>query len=255
MSPTINKQWTSIINLQAYNSEFVAQGITQANDKFLLHSVHEKDKKSYILIFNMHKNYLLTNKWLMPIEATHTSDLEFKDNMLYAVDYKSNIIYIFDFEKSLKENKLILFKKIKTLIKGSGSASILKIKDEDYYVFSSFLYNNDLYFIKLYDLLTNSTGILSPNDIIFSLKSEYFIQGLYSVSETLFIAVNKFGQDLIYEISIKTYLSTGLIKDSIINIYNAPTDMVEDILIYKNLFITSGEDTNKIYVSNYKHRD
>jgi hypothetical protein len=63
------------------------------------------------------------------------------------------------------------------------------------------------------------------------------------------------GQDLIYEIRLNKYIDSSSLKDSIKVVYNPPTEMVENMIVYRDRIITSGEDTNKVYISKYKYKD
>ena len=94
--------WQELFDLSKLHNDYVAQGIV-FHENFIFFTVHEKDKRSLLFVFEEKDDKLeLLHQFIMPKEATHTSDLTFNNGFLYAVDYTSTKLYIIDiFDRKL----------------------------------------------------------------------------------------------------------------------------------------------------------
>ena len=242
-------QWKEIFNLSELNKDYVAQGIAYHNN-LIFFTVHEKDKRSYILIFEEKNNTLYNLKqFVMPKEATHTSDLTFYKGSLYAVDYEATKIYKIDILKSISVDNLIVEDSVDINKKRTGSLEIIEYMGKEYLFITSFLYDNNLY---VYDFNKFMNKEVDEPEI--EIKNSYFVQGLYfdSIDNVLYQSVNKKGVDAIYKIDIEKLFITKKLADSIIETYNVPIDMVEDIFVRDGIIYASQEKSNKIYKADIK---
>ena len=243
-------QWKKIFNIKDLHSDYVPQGI-EAYDNYILFTVHKKDTKSVLIVFKKDVNKL---KYLyeidMPSEAMHTSDLCIYDNILYAIDYHSNIIYQIDLNALLQERKLIIKSKFFLNMKRTGSLVIVEYNNEKYILFTQFIISDKLHVIKLSDL---KNGSLEKDKIQFSIKNNSLVQGLFRKNNNLYISVNRYGIDLIYVVDIQKMMKEKGIQNAILKTINAPSKMVEDIVVYKDKIIISDEGTNYIYESYDKY--
>lgn len=236
--------WIEIFDLKTINSDYIAQGIT-IDENYIYFTIHAKDKYSSLLIFKETDNQLELMKELkFPQEATHVSDLTIHNNLLYAIDYASNNIYIIDKDKSLQENKLSILEKYQTNINRSGSLEIVKNKQQTYLLITSFLNDNNVY---VYDF--NDYFIQNHKKLLYTFKSSHFTQGLgvEQSNKFLYQSVNRKGNDYIYKLSIDKLFETQDTNKAIIEVYDTPVDMIEDIVIKDNTIYSSQEETNKIY--------
>lgn len=233
-------KWQALIDIKKYNENFIPQGVTVIDENTIAVSVHENDKHSFLMFFDIQKeNINLKYKLKLADDATHTSDLEFYEGKLYALDYSSNKIYIYDIDNE----KIKLIKEIQTNLSSSGSACITNINGTKYYAITRFLKDSSIYFIPLKNIYEKDS--LDKNDIAFKTKASHFIQGLYCYDNKVLVSANTAGTDVIYLYELKDK------KLNLLNSYNAPTTKVEDIVVFKQKLITSGEESNEniFYIS------
>ena len=136
-------KWKEIFNLKKISEDYVAQGIIKYKD-YIIFSIHKKEKKSVILFFKKIDDKLkLINEVVMPLEATHTSDLTIYNDNLYAIDFFSNFIYKFSLKEKDGVMNLDLKNKVKIFIEGRnfGSFSIIDKGEKVFLLATSF--NND----------------------------------------------------------------------------------------------------------------
>jgi hypothetical protein len=84
---------------------------------------------------------------------------------------------------------------------------------------------------------------------LFTIKSKFFVQGLYQDQHYVYLTHNQKGIDAIIRIEKNDFYVNKSFKESNLTLFNAPGSMVEDIVVYNNHLITSDEETNMIYIS------
>lgn len=241
-SPAKRIDWQDIIDLKEYDKNYTPQGLVFLDHGVLALSIHSKSKFSKILLFDISKGGAdLIKSIMLPKDATHTSDLEYFNGKIYALDYHSNKIYIIDKEEIVNSNSISFAKEIKTNLSGSGSACIINLNDKHYYVLTRFLRSDKLHFIPIDDIYDKSE--LSNKDIEFTINANHFIQGMACRNNQIIISANTLGEDIIYIYHIIEK------KLKLLNTINAPTYMVEDIAFNNEFIFTSGEskDENIVY--------
>lgn len=237
-------EWQEIFSLNTLNSKYIAQGVEIYKD-YLFFTVHEKDKKSILLIFNIQKSGKLTYLFSLdfPDVATHVSDLSIYNNNLYAIDYASNNLYKIDIIKTLKQKKLIISKTWQTYLKRSGSIIVNIYNNKKTLFISQFIVNDS---ISVYDFDDLNKKNKKP---FLKIKSKYFIQGLYENKNRVYISSNKYNIDPIFIVNKADMLKYKTINLPSTKIINGPGRMIEDLTVYHNRIITSDEETNKLYIS------
>jgi|GEM_PF-2606499 hypothetical protein len=236
--PKNTLEWESVIDLKLYDNKYTPQGLAFLGENLLAVSIHKDSEFSMIMVFDISKSKPnLIRSLKLPKDATHTSDLEYFEDKIYALDYNSNKIYIIDKNEVINSDSISSYKEIDTGLKGSGSACIMNINDEPYYVMTQFLRSDKLYFIPLKNIKNKQK--IQKEDISFKLSASYFIQGLTCKGDKIIASANANGTDIIYLYQLKNK-NLKLLKT-----FNAPTDMVEDVDLKDGYIFTSGEDKNE----------
>ncbi len=242
-------KWKKIFDLKKISDKYVAQGIVKYK-KYLIYSIHEKNKKSFILIFVEKDGELkFVSKQEMDLEATHTSDLTIFEDKLYAIDFHSNFIYEFKIIEKINNLKLVFNRKSKINLEKHkfGSFCIFNKNNKNYLMVTSFLNDNRIWVFDFNDIFDKKLGF--DDSLIFETEASYFTQGLFYQKKInkIFYSVNRFGNDFIFKIDVDNFLLKKDINDSIEKVFLAPGKMVEDIYIDNEYIYTSDEGTNKIY--------
>jgi len=240
-------EWQELYELKELDPSYLAQGIEIYQD-YLFHTVHCKDKKSFLIVFKFDQErnlkYLFTSSF--PKIATHVSDLSIFNQKLYAIDYASNNLYIISIEKTLIQKKLVIEKTLSTNIRLSGSIIVTEINDDLVIFISQFGISKK---IKVYSLASLVEKTKKP---LFEIDAKYFIQGLYKNQEEIFISSNVNGIDPIFITNTKSLFQTCTLQKSKTRAVLGPGTMIEDIAVYKGYIVTSDEKTNKIYITKEK---
>jgi len=240
--------WNEIYNVKDINENYVPQGIEVYGD-YVLFSVHANDEKSVLIVFKKEQEHTkLTYLFELdfPADATHTSDLNIFDDVLYAIDYASNKICEFNLKRLLEKKELVVESEFYLNMKKTGSFAFVKYEDEMYVLVSQFILTNKLTVFKLEEL---KNAILDKSKIVFEITNNRFVQGLYTKYNMLLISTNNFGVDTITIVDIPKMMKYKDVSHATIKTINAPYKMVEDIVIYKNTILTSDEESFKIYQS------
>lgn len=237
-------KWKEVFSLNKLHPNYIAQGI-EVYDNHLFFTIHEEDKKSVFIVFNIEENGTLTHQFStdFPTIATHVSDLSIYNDILYAIDYASNNLYQIDIQKTIKKKELVISNTFQTHLPRSGSIIVNKYNHNQTLLISQFILNNN---ISAYDFQN-----LTDNDKNPSLKinAKYYIQGLHEKDGRVYVSSNKYGIDPIFIINKEEMLKNKSINLPSTVIVNSPGKMVEDLVIYNNYIVTSDEETNKIYIS------
>jgi hypothetical protein len=244
-------EWKEIYTITDLHPEYVPQGMAVHEDT-LYHTVHKHDKKSVLIIFNKKDATLRVIKEIvLPLEATHTSDLTLYKGHFYAIDYHSNQIYQYDFAELRTKLVLKLVKKVRVTKDGRrfGSMEIIDTHEREYLVVTSFLNDNRMYVFDFDKFFRQALGF--EKSLEFSTEASYFTQGLYyhRTRGSLFHSVNRFDVDFIYELDTERLLQTKNYHQAIRRTFLAPSKMVEDIAVQDTLLYTSDESTSKLYVA------
>ena len=242
-----NISWQEIFKLQKLNKDYVAQGI-EVYGHYLFFTIHKKDQESRLLVFKIRSNFQLKHLFTVPFpkEATHVSDLSLYGHTLYAIDYASNNLYEINIKKTIAKHKMVITDTIQTGLSRSGSIIVYDHKGKKRLAITQFLLND---LIQIFDFSTLKQSDKKP---IASIKSKYFIQGLYRDGNTLFVSSNKSGKDVIFLTDFTRALTSGKLMNSSTRIIQGPRRMIEDIVMYHGHIITSDEETNAIYISKKK---
>ena len=245
-------QWQERFSLAELNEKYVAQGMVTHEDT-LYHTIHKKDKKSILIIFNKeNKKLRVLKEIVLPAEATHTSGLKIYKNKFYSIDYHSNYIYQFDFKELKDKLELELIKKVRLTKEDRqfGSFEIVEINGTEYLLVTSFATDNKLYIMDFHQFFRQNKGF--ECSLFFSVESSYFTQGLFIPKDKkrLFHSVNRFGVDFIYELNLERLLTGKNYRLAISRTFLGPNKMIEDLAIQDNIVYTSDEFTNKLYSAN-----
>ena len=243
-------EWEEAFFLWDIDDDYVAQGIIHVWDDMILHTVHKKDKKSILILFKHWKKFKYIDKFVLPAEATHLSDLTVYNWDLYWIDYHSNFIYRFDLNELVNNFKIKLLKRIYTWVKNSGSLEIIEKKDKTYLLVTSFLDDKNMYVFDFDKIFEND--IEPEKSLMCSINNSFFVQWLYYSNDrkTLFQSVNRFWNDVIYEVDFDKLLKIKNINWAIVKSFVWPWRMIEDIVVKWDHIYTSDEWTNKLYYAN-----
>lgn len=237
-------KWKEVFSLNELNPKYIAQGI-EVYQNYLFFTIHEEDKKSIFIVFNIETNGNLTHLFStdFPTIATHVSDLSIYKDILYAIDYASNNLYQIDIQKTIKKKELVISNTFQTHLPRSGSIIVNKYNHNQTLLISQFILNNK---ISAYTFQNLTDKDKKPS---LKISAKYYIQGLYEKGDTVYISSNKYGIDPIFIINKKEMLKNKNIDLPSTVIINSPGKMVEDLVIYNDYIFTSDEETNKIYIS------
>lgn len=236
--------WQELFKLQTLDKDYVAQGI-EVYKHYLLFTVHKKDQESRLLVFDMRDSNQLEYLFAVPFpkEATHVSDLSLYGHILYAIDYASHNLYAIDIQDTITKRKMVISNTIQTGLNRSGSIIVFDHKGQKRLAITQFLLNN---LIQVFDFNTLEQSDKKP---LASIKSKYFIQGLYRDRNTLLVSSNKSGKDVIFLTDFTRALTSGKLMNRSTIALEGPGRMIEDIVLYDDHILTSDEETNTIFIS------
>jgi len=237
-------KWKEVFSLNKLHPNYIAQGIEVYNN-YLFFTIHEEDKKSVLIVFNIEENGNLTHRFStdFPAIATHVSDLSIYKDILYAIDYASNNLYQIDMQNTIKKKELVISNTFQTHLPRSGSIIVNKYNHNQTLLISQFILNKN---ISAYNFQNLTDKDKKPS---LKISAKYYIQGLYEKDGRVYVSSNKYGIDPIFIINKKEMLKNKNIDLPSTVIINSPGKMVEDLVIYNDYIFTSDEETNKIYIS------
>lgn len=253
--PIYSLDWRKHFSVETLNDDYIPQGIVH-DQKTLYHSIHKRDRKSVLIIFDTAtKTYSAIKELMLPREATHTSDLTIYQDDVYAIDYTSNYVYQFSLKDLRRRHKakLKLKRKAKVYLgyQKFGSLEIVVHEGRELLLLTSFAIDNRLFVLDFRKFFDEQVGFEAA--LLFSVEASYFTQGLYyqAKSDRLYHSVNRFGVDFIYELDLSVLLTKKQYRPSIRRVYLAPNGMVEDLSVQEDVIHTSDEQTFGVYSATF----
>jgi glutamine cyclotransferase len=236
------KNWVAKGKTPGYDKGDTPQGLTWVNG-VLIFANSWKNKKSRVYKINP-KNMNVKEYFDMPKEAVHTSGLCWDGKFLWGVDYKSNKVYKMNILKSFESKKAKVISSFDTTFSGSSACCMINWNGKKRLAISDFNRTRKTIFVDYNKAIKEGTA---KKAIVFSYENEGFSQGLEFAKGFLFESENKFGRNVINQLSLTKLRKSKISSKSIVNQFVEPGWGVEDLAWDGKYMWTSDEKTFLFY--------
>lgn len=216
--------WTDQGPTPLGDKKFTPQGLTWVNGKLIFANTW-KDARSRVYEFEP-ASMQVQRTFDMPAEAVHTSGLAWDGERLWAVDHRSNLAYLLDLEGSLDSGVAHVLGRFDTTLKGTSACCIVPWNGRRCLAISDFMRSRRTILVRMEEALTSGTA---EGHIEFTYRNDGLSQGLEYFDGYLYEAENKWGVDVINQISLDQLRLTPDARRATVRQYPAPSRGVEDL--------------------------
>jgi glutamine cyclotransferase len=221
---------------------FTPQGLTWVNGRLIFANTW-KDEKSRVYELDP-ETMRMGRTFDMPPEAVHTSGLAWDGQFLWAVDYRSNQAYQLDLERSFAEEKARVVGQFATSLRGTSACCFVPWNGRTCLAISDFMRTRRTILVRVEEALRKGTA---AGCIEFSYRNEGLSQGLEYIDDCLYEAENKWGVDVVNQLSLDKLRETRSAFRSTIRQFAAPARGVEDLAWDGRTLWTSDESVFRFF--------
>jgi len=221
---------------------YTPQGLTFVEGR-LVFANSWRDARSRLYEIDPDSMHIL--RWFdMPPEAVHTSGLAWDGKRLWAVDYKSNRAYCIDLEQSLADQRVQIVGSFATTLRGTSACCFVPWNGRMCLAISDFMRTRRTLLVRYDEALESGTA---EGCVEFSYANEGLSQGLEYFDGCLFEAENKWGLNVVNQLSLDRLRETASAHRSTIRQFAAPSRGVEDLAWDGEWLWTSDESVFRFY--------
>ncbi len=243
--PSMQKPvWKNLGSTPSAAEKYTPQGLTYINGYLYLAESHNDEIGMVYKIDPSQDVGRIVASFKLPYDAVHTSGLAWDGHYLWAVDYVSKKLYQIDLAGSLSSGQAVTKNEYATGLDGPSAITIFNWQQDTYLAVSDFMNTKRTYILKHGSY---KAGVSITEQSLFSFKNKVFSQGLTSDGQYLYEATNKVGKDVIYKLDLCKIFALKNFDQAVVEIYQAPADMVEDLAVGDGKIWTSDESTFAIY--------
>jgi hypothetical protein len=178
-------------------------------------------------VYEINPATMLVQRWFdMPAESVHTSGLAWDGGPLWAVDYISNRCHAIELEASFAAGRAVTRGEFATTLAGTSACCVVPWRGERLLAISDYSRTRRTILVRPAESL--AAGV-AAGQIVFAYRNEGFSQGLEFARGSLFESENKFGGDVINELSVERLAATGDSRRATVAQHPAPGRGVEDL--------------------------
>jgi len=203
---------------------YTPQGLTWVEGR-LIFANSWKDTRSRVYEFDPESMCVLRS-FDMPPEAVHTSGLAWDGKHLWAVDYKSNLAYCLDLERSFTTGQASVVGSFATTLRGTSACCFVPWNGRTCLAISDFMRTRRTLLVRHDEALAAGSA---AGCVEFTYWNEGLSQGLEFFDGHLFESENKWGVNVINQISLEKLRETASSRRSTVRQFAAPSRGVEDL--------------------------
>lgn len=235
-------KWEDLGATPMAERRYSPQGMTYMKGKIIFANSWKNSKSR---VYELDPQTMRSSRFFdMPAQAVHTSGLAFDGEHLFAVDYISNRCYQIDPEISFAKQYASVVGSFATGLAGTSACCFLSFRGKKYLVISDFRNSFRTYIVDAQEAIGSGS---MAGAVLFSYQNEGFSQGLEWDGKFLYESENKFGTNVINQMSVARLRSTGKARLSIYRQFNAPHRGVEDLAWDGSHLYTSDEVSYHFY--------